>query len=117
MSVTYTLSITKVATSQSDTLTDAVTRIEWKRVGVCSETGRTGQYAGMSVFEMADISPDGFVNYADLTEETVKGWVQSSIDDDDEFEASINTFIEAQIDNPIVPEQVKTSLPWATSEE
>lgn len=116
MSVTYTLSITKVATSQSDTLTDAVTRIEWKRVGVCSATGRTGQYAGMSIFEMADISPDGFVNYDDLTEETVKSWVQSSIDDDDEFEASINSFIQNKIDNPILPEQVKTSLPWESND-
>lgn len=113
MSVAYTITITKVATSQSDTLTDAVTRIEWKRVGVCSETGQTGQYAGMSVFELNDISSDGFTDYSDLTETIVKGWVQSSIDNDSEFETSMNNFIQHQIDNPPVVEQVQTTLPWS----
>lgn len=113
MSVAYTITITRVATSQGDSLTDAVTRVEWRRVGVCSETGLSGRYSGITVFELNDISSDGFINYSDLTEATVKGWVQSSIDNDSEFETTVNNFIQRQIDNPPVVEQVQTTLPWS----
>lgn len=116
MTISYTLIVKHVATSSNDTLTDAVTRVEWERRGTCSETNRVGKFNGIATFNISEIQAEGFTTFSDLTEEEVKGWVQSTIDNDEEFLNNINLKIQSQINQPVVSEQTQR-LPWESYDD
>lgn len=111
MTISYTITVKNVSTSSNDTLTDAVTKVEWERRGTCSDTSRFGRFNGITVFKLSDIQAEGFTAFADLTETQVKAWVQSDIDADEEFLYDMNLNIQRQIERPVVAEQPQR-LPW-----
>lgn len=74
MPVTYTWSIKKLTTINSDLYQDVVQVIDWE------VSGSDGTNAASSSGSTAVPFPvNGFVNYADLTEEEVIKWVQDSL--------------------------------------
>jgi hypothetical protein len=73
-------------------------------------TGVDGEYSASAYSTQSftpDSSADGYVAYADLTEEMVIGWVQNAVDKD-ATEASIASKIESQ-KNPAT----LSGMPWA----
>jgi hypothetical protein len=75
-------------------------------------TGVDGAYTGQvySTTSFAVVQGESFVPYADLTLETVLGWIWANGVDKDATEAAV----EGQIQNQINPPIVSPPLPWVT---
>ena len=68
-----------------------------------------GEYAGRcygAASNAPDPSSKDYIAYADLTEETVLGWIYEKIDKD-----AVEASVQAQIDGQLSPTTLK-GLPW-----
>jgi len=101
MAITYTWS---VANMERNTADDGVVVVHWRCEGVDGD--HTASSYG-TTSHTPDPSAASFVAYADLTEETVLGWVYGSVDKD-ATEAAIAAKIDA-IANPTTA----SGTPWA----
>lgn len=77
--MTYSWQIVKFDTrdqtnSDGVTLSDAVVRIKWRRIGVDSE-GNTGKVVGYTILTAEATAQSDYIAFADLTEDTVTGWL------------------------------------------
>jgi len=79
----------------------------WTKTGV-DEQGNEGVFSGATPFNPADIDPENFIPYDQLTEEIVLGWIQSVVVGS--YEEHVNSQIQKQIDDKKVKDEV---LPWA----
>ena len=108
MAITYELSIKNMdAAPKEGDLEYVVKIIHWMYIG--KETVDDYDYFGdaMGAVEMNAPSSNSFTSFADLTEEQVKGWVESQLDLD-AIQSDIASQIETQKRPPIV---IKTN-PW-----
>jgi len=96
-----------IANLESNTADGGVVVAHWRCDGVEGELSQ-GAYGTVSF--TPDASADGYVAYADLTEETVLGWVHGELSKDDVETAITNKL--AQLANP----PTQSGLPWAASE-
>lgn len=87
--------------------TDVVVTAHWRLNGVDGE--HTAGVYGTQGFELDPDAP--FVPFADLTEETVIGWVKGAMGD--EQVAAYEANVAAQIDALVNPPVVTPALPWA----
>ncbi|WP_347852449.1 hypothetical protein [Planktomarina sp.] len=94
----------QVANMERNTADDGVVVVHWRCEGVDGD--HTASSYG-TTSHTPDPSAAGFVAYADLTEETVLGWVHGSVDKD-ATEAAIAAKIDA-IANPTTA----SGTPWA----
>ena len=101
MTNTYTWSIANMERNTSD---DGVVVCHWRCTGVDGDHSASS-YGTTS--HAPDPTAAGFVPYADLTEETVLGWVHAAVDKDT-IEAAIADKIDAMA-NPTTA----TGTPWA----
>jgi len=101
MAITYTWS---VANMERNTADDGVVVVHWRCEGVDGD--HTASSYG-TTSHTPDPSAASFVAYADLTEETVLGWVYGSVDKD-ATEAAIAAKIDAMA-NPTAA----SGTPWA----
>jgi len=101
MAITYTWS---VANMERNTADDGVVVVHWRCEGVDGD--HTASSYG-TTSHTPDPSAASFVAYADLTEETVLGWVYGSVDKD-ATEAAIAAKIDAMA-NPTTA----SGTPWA----
>lgn len=117
MAITFTnWEVTSVKT-KDETNTDgatnsnAIVQTYWKVTGT-DENGNTADFSGATPFTSANVAAGDFVAFADLTEATVLGWIQSVVVGD--YEAHIKEQMAKQIDQSVMQEPI---LPWATAEE
>ena len=94
----------QVANMERNTADDGVVVVHWRCEGVDGD--HTASSYG-TTSHTPDPSAAGFVAYADLTEETVLGWVHGSVEKD-ATEAAIAAKIDA-IANPTTA----SGTPWA----
>ncbi len=94
----------RVANMERNTADDGVVVVHWRCEGVDGD--HTASSYG-TTSHTPDPSAAGFVAYADLTEETVLGWVHGSVDKD-ATEAAIAAKIDAMA-NPTTA----SGTPWA----
>ena len=94
----------QVANMERNTADDGVVVVHWRCEGVDGD--HTASSYG-TTSHTPDPSAAGFIAYADLTEETVLGWVHGSVDKD-ATEAAIAAKIDA-IANPTTA----SGTPWA----
>lgn len=87
--------------------TDVVVTAHWRLNGVDGE--HTAGVYGTQGFTLDEEAT--FVPFADLTEETVIGWVKAAMGDEQvaAYEANVAAQIEALINPPVVT----PALPWA----
>ena len=113
MAITYELSIKNMdaAPTEGD-LQDVVKIIHWMYIGKETVNGEDLYGDAIGAVEMNAPSSDSFTSFADLTEEQVKGWVQSQIDEV-AIKADINSQIESQKNPPVV---IKKN-PWSGEDE
>lgn len=88
-------------------LSDAVVKIKWKRTGVDGE-GNSATILGYTVLSAENVAVDNFVNFNSLTEETVVGWLESTISTG--LMASYNDKILEKINGPSTTER---AVPWS----
>ena len=113
MAITYELHINNMeAASAEDNLEDVVKIIHWLYTGkeTIDEFDLYGEARG--AVGLSDPSSDSFTAFADLTEEQVKGWVESQLDLD-AIKSDIADQIKLQKNPPVV---IKKN-PWSGEDE
>lgn len=102
----YNLKIIGMRASDATELKKAIISVNWCKTGT-DENGVTGEFFGVSEFKLADISPEEFVPYEELTEEIVIEWIKDKIFDTDYVDRMIVQQIEKKknAEYPI-------NLPW-----
>lgn len=108
MPVTYTWKITGLRTKTEGSNVDAVVQSHWEKTGT-DEHGHTAAFIGATPFTSTNVPEGEFVAFANLTEETVLGWIQSAINADPSYAAHIDERIQKKLDYYHVSEPV---LPW-----
>jgi hypothetical protein len=74
MTVTYTWVITHLSTASTDDYTDIITGANWEVFG--TDGTNTTSLTGNTPFALPS---GGFINYADITEEQIVGWVKANL--------------------------------------
>ena len=76
-------------------------------VNATNETYKAGAYGSIG-FE----KPDTLVPFADLTEETVVGWVKAKLNEENEdTDSNVEAALQAQLDEQAAPTKA-SGLPW-----
>ena len=105
MSITFTTKINGVRTADVDGLTKVVKHVEYTIKG--EDGGQTFELPNKVELNSAD--PNSFVEFADLTEATVAGWIESL-----ESTASIKAHISFVVARMVAEAALATQpLPWA----
>lgn len=78
MGYTYEWSLVGLRKQNTDTLSDVVVGTNWKVVAT-DDDGNVGTFVGATPFTPQDLNGDGFVDYRDLTENLVLGWVKNVV--------------------------------------
>ena len=108
MAITYELSIQNMeATPSEGDLEDVVKIIHWMYTGKETIGDFNGYGEARGAIGLSDASSDSFTAFADLTEEQVKGWVESQLDLD-----AIQSDIASQIETQKRPPIVMKTNPW-----
>lgn len=116
MGFTYEWKLTGLQKQNTETLSDVIVGTRWK-ITATDEDGYSGVFNGATPFEVQDLNGDGFVDYQDLTEELVLGWIKNHVSGStpSNYMNHINQQIQKQIDytkfaNLDVSED---DLPWS----
>jgi hypothetical protein len=108
--ITYTWSISQLDCAPSENgLTNVVKVIHWGLTGQ-DENGVSASIDNL--YPLSEPNPEAFADYSTLTEETVVGWLQNSLDLGYLHEVLANK-IERNYNSPIAP----LPLPWIRVEE
>jgi hypothetical protein len=116
MSLTYTWKVTGIKTrdevnAEGETLQNAVVQTYWQKIGTDAE-GNEGTFSGATPFTAKDVPSGEFVPLAELTEETVIGWIQGVVVGS--YEEHVNGMIQKQIDDKTITD---VPLPWMPAPE
>jgi hypothetical protein len=111
MTIQYTWKLKSIKKTNVGSLENAIVQSYWLCTGT-DEDGNTGEFNGATPFTPTDANNDGFIDYKDLTEDVVLGWVKDSVYKNG-FD-HVKRMIEKQINSKKVPiEEVKEEdLPW-----
>ena len=99
MGYTYEWKLTGLRKQNTSNLNDVVVGTQWKLTAT-DEDGNQGTFNGATPFEAQDLNGDGFIDYQDLTEELVIGWVKNHVSGSSpsNYMNHINQQIQKQID-------------------
>jgi hypothetical protein len=78
MTLTYTWKLTSIKKTNSENLNDVIIGTQWQCTGT-DEDGVEGTFSGATPFKSSDVDQNNFVNYSNLTEEIVLGWIKSIV--------------------------------------
>ena len=116
MGLTYEWKLTALRKQNTDTLSDVIVGTNWKLTGT-DEDGYSGIFNGATPFEIQDLNGDGFVDYRDLTEELVLGWIKNEVSGSkpSNYMTHINQQIQRQIDHVKYArvDVTEEDLPWS----
>ena len=107
MTMTYTWKITELKTTNTSDLQEVVVQTRWEKTGT-DENGNTGTFIGATPFTPTSVSPESFVPFNQLTEETVLQWIKGVV------VGQYADHVDTQIAKQIIAKSVQTPpLPWA----
>ncbi len=106
MAITYTWEVTSLKTKTEGDNVNAVIQTYWKKIGT-DDHGHTGVFEGATPFSAANVAPEDFIPFDQLTEEIVLGWIQAVVVGD--YEQHVNERIQAKIDEQHISQP---GLPW-----
>lgn len=111
MAITYSWKLTSLKKKNSGSLNGVVFQTYWQKTGT-DENGNTGIFSGATPFDPAQVDPNNFVAFDQLTEATVLGWIQSVVVD--AYEQHVNEQIQRQIDEKVnaSADVMAGSFPW-----
>ena len=112
MSLTYTWKLKSLKKTNTSQFNNVVVQTYWEVTGTDAD-GDSGTFHGATPFPAQDVNGDGFIDYNDLTEETVLGWVKAIVTGG--YKQHVDEQIMKQImesKNPVVEVQ-ESELPWA----
>jgi hypothetical protein len=78
MAYTYTWKLKSLKKQNSELFENAIVGTQW-RVTATDENGIEGNFDGATPYKVTDANADGFIDYQDLTEEIVLGWIKETV--------------------------------------
>jgi hypothetical protein len=78
MELAYEWKLTGLKKQNSENVNDAVVGTQWKLIGI-DEDGNEGTFMGATPFSIQTINTGSFIQYNDLTEEQVLGWIKDYV--------------------------------------
>ena len=116
MGLTYDWKLTSLRKQNTDNLSDVIVGTQWKLTGT-DEDGNSGVFNGATPFEIRDLNNDGFVDYRDLSEDLVLGWIKNQVSGSTpaNYMNHINQQIQRQIDHTkyVNMDVQERDLPWS----
>jgi hypothetical protein len=116
MGLTYNWTLTSLRKQNTDTLSNVIVGTQWRLVGT-DEDGYTGTFNGATPFEIRDLNNDGFVDYHDLSEDLVLGWIKNEVSGSTpaNYMNHINQQIQKQISHTkyVNMDVQERDLPWS----
>lgn len=116
MSITYELLIKNINIENRSNLSNVVVQIGWDYIGT-NENGITGTCNGRTTLTPDNVDPSTFIPYEQLSEDTVKAWVEASFEDQTSlyYRQYVEQQVLIKINENIKNSQQKESsdLPWA----
>ena len=116
MGLTYDWKLVSLRKQNTETVSDVIVGTQWKLTGT-DEDGYSGVFNGATPFEVQDLNADGFVDYRDLTEELVLGWIKNQVSGSTpaNYMNHINQQINRQIEHTkyVNMDVQERDLPWS----
>jgi hypothetical protein len=116
MGLTYEWKLIGLKKQNTQNVEDAIVGTNWK-ITATDEDGNVGTFTGATPFKVSQINTGSFINYNELTEDVVLGWVKNHVSGSGptNYMAHINEMIRKEINsNKWVSMQVAESdLPWS----
>ena len=114
MAVSYSWKITQITKKTVGDIENVVLHVRWELKGTESTTGTSGTFAGATPLDFDPSSNDEFVQYGELTEELVVGWLENIVVDS--YWDHVVERIQKQIDDVDDPKEEVSAeaLPWST---
>jgi hypothetical protein len=111
MAINYTWKLTSLKKRNSGSLNGVVFQTYWQKTGT-DENGNSGSFSGATPFDPAQVDPNNFTPFDQLTEETVLGWIQAIVTGS--YEQHVNEQIQRQIDEKVnASEEIGSGkFPW-----
>jgi hypothetical protein len=95
-------------------LDDVIVQTFWECIGSDADNNSSTFY-GATSFKLDEVDPENFTPYEELTEAQVLGWVQTAVDNDENYKNHIDEQIQKQINLIVHPIStvIAEELPWA----
>ena len=106
MAITYEWNVTSMKVVDANNLENVVIQTYWSKKGT-DENGNEGIFYGATPLPIANLDPNNFVPYDQLTQEIVIVWIQDVIKDQTHIDEQIQKQINLK-KNPVV----EKPLPW-----
>ncbi len=74
----YQWKIKKLVKKDFDSFSDVVVKIYWEKIGT-DENNNSASYRNTTTFDLSLVDFDKLINYQDLKEDIVVGWIQDSL--------------------------------------
>lgn len=114
----YEWAVTGLRKRDSDDLQDVIIGTNWKVTGV-DEDGLTGTFNGATPFRLADVDPNNFTPFNELTETQVLGWIKNAVSGSSptNYWSHIREQIVKEMDSKRykITTLSPTELPWSSS--
>ncbi len=78
MAINYTWAIKALSKTNGNGLNDVIIGTRWECIGT-DDDGVSGTFTGATPFTVNSVNPQNFVEYSELTEETVLGWIKHAV--------------------------------------
>jgi hypothetical protein len=116
MALTYVYAVTSLKKTTDGSIDNAVVQSTWTCTGTDAD-GDSGVFNGATPFPLADVDPDNFIPYEELTEADIIKWIEAVVVGSykEHIDGQINKQI-ALIKNPVV-EVPSNELPWSPPTE
>ena len=117
MALTYTWKLTGLKKQDTENFEDLVIGTRWTVTGI-DEDGIEGSFQGATPLDIPDADEEGYIPYAELTEELVLGWIKSYVSGSNpatNYWDHINGRIEKQISEKrwVRVDVGESDLPWS----
>ena len=93
--------------SEGATLSNAIVQTYWKLTG--TKDGETGEFSGATPLDASMVPAGSFVAFEDLTEDTVLGWIQPHVLNDQGYCDHILDRVVGQIEEELTQD---AAMPW-----
>jgi hypothetical protein len=118
MALTYEWKLTGLRKKDTADLSDLVIGTRWKLKGT-NGNGVFGTFDGATPLDIPDADEDGFIAYADLTEDLILGWIKEHVSgsSSSNYMEHINEQINKQIGEKVYTqlEVQSNDLPWSST--
>lgn len=116
MGLTYDWKLIGLKKQTTDIVNDAIVGTQWK-ITATDEDGNVGTFTGATPFKLSEINTGSFIEYSELTEEQVLGWVKNHVSGSGNYNymAHINEMIRKEIQSTkwTKIDVDEANLPWS----